>query len=150
MLLINMDIVKIICRLYEDVGKQVKSRIPDKLKCICESQVDEETGSFTVTLEILVIDKIVDRDNGITFSTNAQQFSHNDVTKIHAAQGLYLISDLSYADGEIIDSIIEQNYILSENSNKKEILETIESFTLSKVNSIPKILNNRYGVSYIG
>ncbi len=142
-----MELSKAIYHFYEEIGKQIDLTIPGKLKYICESQIDQQTGCFTVTLEILVINRILDRDNGVVFSTNAQQSSHFKFNKMYFVEGLYLISDLSYGDGEIIDSITEQSYFFAKNSNNEEIFNIVESFTHSKIRSIRKILFDRYGVS---
>jgi len=59
--------------------------------------VDGLSGCFTVTLELVVIDKIHDTDDyGIVFSTNAQKNSNYATGGQSFKSGLYLMSDLSY------------------------------------------------------
>lgn len=141
-----MELISSIYKLYEDIGKEITLVIPDKLKVIFGKHFDGQTGSFTVTLEILVLNRINDNDYGIVFSTNAQKNSHFGLNGAHFTEGLYLITDLSFGDGEIIDGTGELNYLPFSNESNMQIWSVVESFVISKVDSIKSILFNKYNI----
>jgi len=142
-----MELISSIYKLYEDIGKEILLGVPDKLKVISEKHFDGQTGSFTVTLEILVLNRINDSDYGIVFSTNAQKNSHFGLNGAHFTEGLYLITDLSFGDGEIIDGTEELNYFPFSNESNMQIWSIVESFTISKIDSIKTILFTKYNIS---
>ena len=55
--------------LYSKIGSDIVET--DRLRCICEKGYDKKTGSFSVTLEIAVMDFIGEDDYGLVFSTSA-------------------------------------------------------------------------------
>jgi len=142
-----MKLISNIYQLYEDVGKEILQANSDKLKIVCEKHVNQLTGCFTVTLEIIVISKILhDDDYGIVFSTNAQKESHNGISNNQFISGLYLTSDLSLGDGQIIDGIEELDYSPSNEENNSQIWDAILNFTLSKIRDVKKILTDKNNI----
>lgn len=142
-----MELLDLIYKLYEDFGEEIFLMKSDKLKIISEKHIDDLSGSFTVTLEIIIIDRICDDDYGIVFSTNAQKQSHYEIKSQIFNEGLYLISDLSFGDGEIINQSQEINYLPFEENSNIETWKMIENFTLSKTELIKEILRDKYRVN---
>jgi hypothetical protein len=140
-----MKLINSISLLYQEIGKKVSPRFSNAIKVVCERQLNDQTGAFTITLEILILEKILDADNGMVLSTNAQKGSHfGSINTVE--NGLYLMSDFSYGTGEIISSTDEVVYIPFEESNRMAIWNIIENFTISQSHLINEILTNRYGL----
>lgn len=141
-----MTLVQSIYSLYQDIGKRILPIAPGKLKVICEKHLQKEGEGFSVTLEIIVLDRINDEDYGIIFSTNAQQHSHFGLESLQFNEGLYVISDLSFGDGAIIAQTNEINYLPSDKENNQRIWNIIRKFSLSKFELMKTKLSDKYGI----
>jgi hypothetical protein len=141
-----MKLMRSVYKLYQDIGKKVLTISPDNLKVVCRKHFQDQTGGFSISLEIIVVDRVNNDDYGIVLTTNAQQNSHYEKRDRHFKAGLYLMSDLSYGDGGIIVETNEVNYLPSNEESSKTIWSFISDFSLSKVEMMQSILLNKYGI----
>ena len=143
----SMELNQLIYKLYQDIANQICPVESDKLKVICELHEDDHSGGFSISLEIVVVERLNDFDDyGIVLSTNAQKNSHYKLDSRRFEEGLYLVTDLSFGDGEIVDEINEVNYLPFSEESNREIWEVVREFALSKIELVKEILSDKYKI----
>ncbi len=116
------------------------------IKCEC-NKIIKKDGTFTVTLEIIIENRISDYDYGLVFSTNAQRSSHLGRDLKESVIGeIFLMSDLSYGDGEMIADTKEFKYLVEDVPAQEIITETVLKFIVEAQTNLVPALFDRYGI----
>jgi hypothetical protein len=139
-----MDLINKLYLLYEQIGEKILNELQDKVRINIEKQVNRHNGSFTITLEIFNLDKILDDDYGLVFATNAQIESHFSYNNVNNNGGLFIISDLSSGNGEEIDSTEEFIFFPHDTHSLNVTFDKIKQFVQILTPSIYNIFIERY------
>lgn len=132
-------------RIYIEVANEIKSSFNEQINVTLEKHLALH-NSFSVVCELIVINRINEDDYGIVFSTNAQTKSHYNEMKTLAGS-LFLVSDISFGDGQIIASTEELIYDNSIQEQAVNIVNLIRSFVENNKDKIFYELTTHYGLS---
>lgn len=142
-----MELIDKINIIYEQIGERILGQLSDSAKINIERQVNRRIGTFSIVLEIIVTEKVHDDDYGLVFATNVQinsHFSHKN-KRVDYDGGLFIISDLSTGNGEVIDSTEEFTLLPSNKESVDYAVKKIELFVQTIAPSVCNIITERYG-----
>lgn len=138
-----MKIAEEIGSIYNDIGSRL-SKIPE-ISCK-RNNIVKTSGSFTITLELIVKSRISEDDYGIVFSTNCQTESHEPDKGNIKNNRMYLVSDVMHGNGKLIDSTEELTYSSSDAHSQEIALRIIISFISRLQKQLGTLLNENYGI----
>lgn len=141
-----MEIIEKIKSYYTKIGNNVKKQFEDQIVLNYETNLNPKLNQFSVSLEIIIANRKSHDDYGLIYCTNAQNNSHFNAN-LSATKELFLISDISYGDGTIIDSTEEIMYNASDPESNKIVTDTIERFILKRNDFIIRELIDHYGLN---
>jgi hypothetical protein len=131
---------------------QAKDIVYDNIECDLRYNITKavyDVDLFTITLEIIVKEKAVEDDYGVVFSTNSQSMSHYSFEKEHSVldKKIFIMSDLTYGNGEEISSTEEFSYELNDDVSLEFIKDKILHFIRCQSGKIGVLMKERYDIS---
>lgn len=131
---------------------QAKEIVYDNIKCDLRYNITKaiyDVHRFTITLEIIVREKATEDDYGIVFSTNSQNKSHYSFGEERPSldKNIYIMSDLTYGNGEEISSTEEFSYEPNDDISREFIKDKILHFIDCESRKIVSLMKERYAIS---
>ena len=140
-----MVILENIFSYYKEIGREIASFFGNDVVINYHKYQNEKPLSFIVTMEIIIPQLKAEDDYGLVLSTEAQKSSQSK-SEVNSNNELFLISDISYGDGKVIQSSNEISFSFFDNISTNEALNFVRLFFSDNINFIKDELINHYGL----